>query len=322
MASYGANASYVWPMDARTVASSYAQLFRSFCKLSQLTLESIIIDSLGSVLISPQALSATFLQLKVNDQLQIARSSGPWLLRAVLISMRLSVTGNQMISGLGTNLFAYMARYVTDEVSIDVNTYEMMSGSVCHCYPTISCQAPAAIYSNLVKETLDVYHLNIDSTPVKGMHIACYPLEGWLLSTLECYFDSTCLQLLVPNSTAFVPLNSSKISRFPPNTTMDDLVADLLVEQWSYNFSAESYFHQCAPATCEYSYTHRNTYLTVITTITSIFGGLNTIFRLIIPWLIRFMFKLKQKFIRSSPDASETVTTWVEPAVVPRKFDF
>lgn len=322
MASYRANASYIWPMDARTVASSHAQFFRSFCTMSRLALETIIIDSLGSVLISPDALSATILTVKVDDQLTVIRSTGPWLLTATLICMRLSMTGNQFINGLGTNAVAYISPYVTDMVSIDVNAYKMKSGSICHCYPTVNCQAQAAIYSDPVKETFDIYDLTMNSTPVKGMQVACSPLESFLSSTLECYFDSSCLQLLVPDLTNFVPLNSSTTSRFFPNTTMEDLVGDLLVEEWSFNFSAEAYFDQCAPRTCGYSYTHRNTFLTIITTLTSIFGGLNTVLRLIIPWLVRFIFKLKQKFIRTSMNTPQTMTTWAEsPPTEPSKFN-
>jgi hypothetical protein len=309
-------------MDARTIASSHAQFLRSFCTLSQLTLNSIIIDSLGSLLISPQALSETLLTLKVNDQIGVIQSTGPWILTATLISIRLSQSGNQMLSGLGTNAFSYMSPYAMDTASIDINAYEMMSGSVCHCYPQSNCPAPAAIYSNPVKQTLDVYHLNVNSTPIKGMQTACSPLEGFLSSTLECYFDSSCLQLLVPNSTIFTPLNSSQSSRFFPNTTLEDIINELLVEQWVFNSSSQAYFHECAPLTCGYSYTYRNTFLTIITTIIGILGGINTALRLITPWLVRYLFKLKQKWIRPSVKSSQTATVWAEPVVQPGKFTF
>jgi hypothetical protein len=302
-------------MDARTVVSSHAQLLRSFCTLNQLTLSQIIIDSLGSLLISPQVLSSKLLDLQVNEQLGIIQSTGPWLLTASLSIVRLSTTSNQLISGLGTNTFTYMSPYTTDMASIAINAYKPISGSTCNCFPTINCQAPAAIYSNPVEQTLGVYHLNVNSTPIKGMQTACFPLEGLLSSTLECYFDSSCLQLLVPNSTIFTPLNSTKASRFPPDTTIEQLINELLVEQWAFDFSPADYFAQCAPSTCTYSYTHRNTLLTIITTIISIFNGLNTVLRMIIPRFVQWLFKLKRRFVRPSANSSQTPTTWVEPVV-------
>ena len=118
-------------MDARTVASSHGQFLRSFCRLSRLTLDSIIIDSLGSVLISPQALFANFLELKVSEQLEVASSAGPWMLTATLIGMRLSITGNQFMSGLGTSTSVYMSPDEMDMASIDINTYQMTSDTRC-----------------------------------------------------------------------------------------------------------------------------------------------------------------------------------------------
>ena len=315
MDSYKANSSNVWPMDARTVASSHAQFLRSFCRLSQLTLDSIVIDSLGSVLISPNALFADFLELKINDQLTVARSTGPWFLTASLVSMRLSITSNQIISGLGSNAFIYTSPNNNNLASIAVNTYQMPSGSLCHCYPTIHCQSPAGIYSNPVKPTFDVYHLNVNNTPIKGMQIACSPLEGFLSSTLECYFDATCLELLVSNSSIYTPLNSTTPSQYFPNTTIEDLISELLVEQWSFDSSPSNYFRQCGPLTCEYSYSHRNSFLIIVITVISLFTGLNTALRLIIPWIVRNLSKLKRMLIRRPPVVFQTVTQ-------PRKFAF
>ena len=59
------------------------------------------------------------------------------------------------------------------------------------------------------------------------MQIACSPLEAFLSSTLECYFDSSCLQLLVPDSSIFTPLNSIQTSRFFLKNTMEDMISDL-----------------------------------------------------------------------------------------------
>ena len=318
-ATYQANSSYIWPMDARTIASSHAQFLHSFCTLSQLSLTTIIIDSLGSVLISPQALTRTLLELKVNEQLDTIRSTGPWMLVATLVSTRLSLTGNQLISGLGTNTFTYMGPSTKDIASIDINTYETTSNTTCTCRPTINCVTPAAIYSNPIKQTLDNYDLNVNRTLVKGMQTACSPLESFLSSTLECYFDSTCLQLLVPNTTMFIPLNSSQTSRYFLNTTMEDIVNDLLVEEWSFQFSPEGYFNQCAPSTCAYSYTQQNTFLVIITTIAAVLSGLITVLRMIIPWLVEYFFKLKRKLARRAVTSLQTVTSWVEPAVQPSK---
>ena len=110
----------------------------------------------------------------------------------------LAITGTECIANRRTSFLIY----------IDIQCHPHPHPS--HCYPTINCPASAAIYSNPVQQTLDVYDLNVNSTPIKGMQVACFPLEGFLSSTLECYFDSSCFQRLVLNSSIFTPLNSTE----------------------------------------------------------------------------------------------------------------
>ena len=311
-ASYGANSSNIWPMDARTVVSSYAQFLRSFCRLSRLSLETTILDSIGSVMISPEALFETLLQLKVKDQIDLIRLTGPWMLTASVVVTRLSANGNEYISGLGTNAMAYMSPHTIDTALIDSNIYEIGSDLICQCSPMSTCQIPAAIYSNPVEPTANVYHLNMNKTLIQGMQTACLPLEGFLASTLECYFNLSCLQLLVSNFTDFIPLNSTAPSRYSPNTTMEEIINNLLIEEWFYHYSSEDYFKQCAPLICSYSYTHYNTLLTIITSITGIVSGVIIILRIIVPWFVRYLFKLKKKLVRSTTNSVQPVDTSVE----------
>jgi hypothetical protein len=263
---------------------------------------------LANSFINPQALSSTILELKVNEQIDQNRFVGPWLLTTGLLGIRHSTTGNQLMSGLRTDSFIYMDPYEKTMASVGINTYETINGSTCHCYPTNNCTTPAAIYLNPVEPTFGVYLLDTSSIPIIGMQTACYPLEGLLASSLECYFDSSCLQLIVPNSTAFIPLNSAETSRFSPNTTVDDLINELMVEQWSLDIRPEDYYTQCAPLACTYSYPHRNTWLSIITTIISILGGLNTALRLIVPRLVEAMLKLKKEISRTGASFPQIAT--------------
>ncbi len=319
LAAYETHTHDIWPMDFRTVSSAYAQLLRSFCSWSSTCVDNIINSSLANSFINPQALSSTILKLQVNEQIDQSRFTEPWLLTTALLAIRHSTTGNQLMSGLRTDSFIYMDPYGKTMASVGINTYETINGSKCYCYPTSNCTTPAAIYLNPLEPTLGVYRLDTSSIPVKGMQTACYPLEGLLASSLECYFDSSCLQLIVPNSTAFIPLNSTEISQFSPNTTVDDLINELMVEQWSLDIRPEDYYNQCAPLTCTYSYPHRNTWLSIITTIISILGGLNTVLRLIVPRLVEAMLKLKNKIFGTGANFPQIVTPLAVAVRVPGK---
>ena len=170
--------------------SNGEQCLRSFCTWSHMSLDRVVNDSQASVLINPQALSSTMLKAKVNDAFQEARDTGPLLMTTILLAIRISTMGNQVMSGLGTDTFMYKSPHRQSVSSIGINTYETVNGSNCTCYSTNTCLTPAAIYSNPVESTFGVYRLNTNSTLVKGMRTACYPLEGVLSSTLE--FNYSC----------------------------------------------------------------------------------------------------------------------------------
>ena len=306
-------------MDARAVSSAYAQFLRSFCTWSHMNLERVVNDSLASVLINPQALSSIMLRAKVNDAFQEARATGPLLMTTVLLAIRISTMGNQVMSGLGTDTFIYKSPHRKSMASIGINTYETVNGSNCSCYSTSTCLTHAAVYLNPVESTFGVYRLNANSTPVKGMRTACYPLEGVLLSTLECYFDASCIQLLVPNSTGFTPLNASQLSQFPPSTTVQNIVKELMAEEWSFEVFPVAYYAQCAPPTCTYSYGHRSTVLSIVTTIITVLGGLNTLLRVVVPWVAQLMLKMERKLSRTATNSSPIALSQPEAATVSGK---
>ncbi|CAF4546740.1 unnamed protein product, partial [Rotaria sp. Silwood2] len=119
------------------------------------------------------------------------------------------MSGELLISGLGTNAVASIPPNVTNMVSIATNVYQMMDGSLCECLPARTCSVPAAIYWDPVEQTRNVYSIKGNRTLVKGMRTDCYVSDGLLASTLECYYDSSCLELLVSDATAFTPLNAT-----------------------------------------------------------------------------------------------------------------
>lgn len=302
MATYHAHAFDILPIDIRTVSSAYAQLLRSFCTWGRNCLDQIISTDLGDFIINPQALSVDSLQSKVSSLMDQIRSNGPWLLTTSLLVIRVSTMGNQLMSGLGTDSFVYMPPYRQNMASVGLNVYKTPNNSTCRCSPINKCLVPAAIYSNPTTQTFGIYDLNITNVRIKGMQTGCYPLEGLLASTLECYYDLSCFQLLASNSTVFVPLNTTQTTRFPLNTTVEELINELMLEDWSPIINSKSYYTKCAPSVCTYSLAHRNTLLSIITTIISVIGGLNNVLRLIIPLLVAWTLKLKLKFFRATSD--------------------
>ncbi|CAF3958186.1 unnamed protein product, partial [Rotaria sp. Silwood1] len=102
-------------------------------------------------------------------------------------------------------------------------------------------------------------------------------VEALSQSSLSCFYDQLCvdnlIQVLVPNIISNIPaLNSTVQSRYQINSTLDEIINQLMVEQWSNSTSHEAYYDQCNPALCIYSYVGKNGLITIITTIIELIG--------------------------------------------------
>ncbi|CAF3817847.1 unnamed protein product [Rotaria sp. Silwood1] len=122
---------------------------------------------------------------------------------------------------------------------------------------------------------------------VPGFILGCSPMESLLRSTLMCLYNETCLNLINIQNLSFIhPLDASLPSRFMLNSTVEDLTANVFVEQWLYNISYSAFYSKCQPSICAYSVSKRKDLLEVITIVLGLYGGLTLILRFIAPLLI------------------------------------
>ena len=303
-------------MDARTLASSHAQGLRFLCETSKAGVNSRITIALTAATYTPEAIPATLVELNVKSLVEGIPSAASTQSATLLELLSYATSGEMFISGLGTNVLAYMAPEVPTMPSLAANAYRMIDGSMCYCLPARSCPAPAAIYSSRGSEARDVLSIDANNTLIKGMRADCYPYDGLIASTLECYYDLSCIQLLVSNISSFKPLNTTLPSKYAISDTIGQLIGPSMAEDFSYTYSAEEHYAQCAPRTCVYSYVHGISILTVITTIIGLIGGLNTALIFSVPLLVHTLFTVK-KMLFSSAQVDESMV--VAPVQKPGK---
>ncbi|CAF0777269.1 unnamed protein product [Adineta steineri] len=152
-----------------------------------------------------------------------------------------------------------------------------------------------------------------------GLKTGCTPTESFLASSLACFYNLSCINLIynqlnysdnIPS--VAIPLSTDK-SRFSTNTPVIDLVNKVFIENWSTAINYSSYFDQCSPSLCSYTYTERVNLLYTVTLISGIYGGLSLILNWLCPIIIRLWFKIyecrKKRTNRIDPVSTDEMAT-------------
>ena len=100
----------------------------------------------------------------------------------------------------------------------------------CYCLATVVCETPGAFYSTTPVRQYGKFYINPNATLAKRMFTACYPYDGLLASTLECFYDSSCFELFVSNVSNFTPLEATLESQYLRNTNISDIINKAIVE--------------------------------------------------------------------------------------------
>lgn len=146
------------------------------------------------------------------------------------------------------------------EFENEFNRYRLRSvpreyaNGTCNCVVSNDCNEPLRI--------------GPPELTLPGLVVGCLPIDGLRLSTLECFYSSSCIATIInfldyytqidgspptdfvpPISPRLVvdPLNSSIPSRFALNSTIGMLMDELFIEHWTNESHYERYFVQCVP---------------------------------------------------------------------------
>ncbi|UJR06721.1 hypothetical protein I4U23_011010 [Adineta vaga] len=109
--------------------------------------------------------------------------------------------------------------------------------------------------------------------------------------------DSNVIKLAIGSKrlTMDTPILKINDSRFSPNTSLNIVINELMVDQWNVKIEYEQYYNQCHPQQCSYTFTTRGGIFYILSTIIGIFGGLITILKIV----VKIIVKLIRKKIRS-----------------------
>jgi hypothetical protein len=257
--------------DFRLTLSFFWQIIAGFCVISNQTWTDALAGFSSSHTFSPTAMGDDAVRIQVQSALNDHINSARATLNRNLLAIRRSTSANQMVSALTTNFYL---RYPP----IDSNSTKSLKMSPrvfngCSCLNVEGCPHPATVNDSLGH-----------SITLPGMIVDCLIMDGTLASTLECYYDQTCLSLLHP----LLPMNKQPLSNnsnknFRVNSTVEMLMNEIMINEMMNEIRYDLFYSECKPAYCSYSYTRRFDVLFIVTTISGIFGSLSFVLKLIAP---------------------------------------
>jgi hypothetical protein len=269
----------VYPEDFRSTGTYTFQGLSAFCALINRTIS----DSLTRFYLS-QYVSASVIPLELFH-LQTQSLIDQFILsttNALLLSLSMirgTTQGNGLLSGLQTNYLLYGTN--ADETIFSSPQYY----SDCNCETSPTCVEPSAMYD---VDNADILFI------VLGIYTGCYIIESLLRSTLECFYNQTCISTLQsymvsPSTMNVIALNSSLPSQYFINSTIENLVDHLMVEEWNSSQMYDGYYDTCQPAQCTYTHQGKNDIIYIVTTLIGLVGGLITVLKLVVPRLVKLV---------------------------------
>ncbi|CAF4220004.1 unnamed protein product, partial [Adineta steineri] len=284
--------------DWRIHASSKFKLLTNLCLIARKTVNDSIERFLSESFISADLVNEEEFSIQINITLTQFFQTTKYSLNILNQLTHLLMQVDQPFTGqyFGTKLNVF--RDITNDkqplkINFDLSgTHDIYTGFInCICIENPNCQSSAVIInqSSNCQSSAAIYDQNC-STLISGMKEACFIFDALLLSTLECFYsNSFCYRALVAEviGSVLTRMNSvpwyairpliydSVTSSYPPNSSIETILQNLMIEEWNSSYSYEAYYQSCLPTYCIYSEeTNKRTLLTIILSLISLIGGL------------------------------------------------
>lgn len=298
------------PLDYRLLSSSQFQMLALFCQISQEFLTDALEQFQLTSLITIETLFPNHFEIEISDEIEQLQMSIIAELHQIDSLTSLYLTQNRLVSTLRTNFFVQSIPGVDEYISYSA-IYPDQFNEDCVCEYTFKCTYPSGFYQEF-HPIIPGETLALNQTPsflVPGMKVGCTTKDSLSQSTLECFFDQTCLNTIASlSSTTQRPSSLNAISHFHPNTTINEIFEQLMLESLNARISFDDYYRSCSPQICTYSYSKRFSLVYILTTITSLIGGLTAIFRILSPLLVQFILrKIQHYFTRHDQERISTI---------------
>lgn len=207
---------------------------------------------------------------------------------------------------------------VQDETLLNVYSKQIIgisesNGRACSCDVTMQCAVPISIADKDMNTGItDVYY------EIPAYYSGCDFISALLDSSLTCFFDFDCVDIITSTYVSYEslpssvkPLNQSQLITSTINTTVNELMSRIFVEQWNSTMNYSGFYTTCSPLSCTYSFISRHSFLDILSETLGIIGGLVTTLSLLVPMLTRL---IMQRLVKTEriPEAQDVHITHLE----------
>ncbi|CAF4136438.1 unnamed protein product, partial [Adineta steineri] len=208
--------------DFRWIGTFIFQALNAFCQLSNQTISNRLIQFYSSQYVSASVTPLQVFQSQTQAFVSQFKSSITHDFLLSLSTIRTTTQSNSLLSGQLTNYYLY-----TPSNNIYVYSYSALYGS-CSCAFSAKCAYESPIYDPSDNALFTV----------PGIYIGCYIIEALLQSNLQCFYNETCINQIQSYftyylSTNLTTLDASLLIGFSMNSTIQELVDELMVEEWN-----------------------------------------------------------------------------------------
>lgn len=279
-------------------ASSHFRTLAMFCEIANRTIVDATRRFSSTAFVNAQMITRDLFKAETDAFVYTFLNSTRANFLYTMSLIHAIIQANQYVSAMSTNTllvernFSAFGLVELDSVKVIATSISATeeNNHLCYCVRNGSCSL-TSIY--------DEYFLTIDGVRSAG----CFVVNIVLQSSLQCWYDISCINYvrsLFDDLRMSFPGNVSLLdpllpSRFTPNTSISVIVNEIMVEEWNSSSSYENFYQKCNPAYCSYSYKKRSDLVYIITTIIGLFGGLNTILRIICPLFVRIFLQYLTK---------------------------
>jgi hypothetical protein len=256
------------------------QFLGSICRLANASISESIVTLKKSHFVLREVLSINLFNQSIHEMIDQYTKT---VINSFVLSLsfiRHMTFGNKLMSGLSPNNIILVMPFGQTFVT---HYFTSFYQDQCDCMIE-SCTEPIVIQSP-------------DGKPfvVPGLYWGCYAIDFILKSDLQCFYDLNCTRsYLGPYNLSrefHISILDPSTTRFPVFTSIDTLIKNLFVENWTISISHVDYFNQCKPSTCSYRIETKNSLLTILTITIGFLGGIQVVLRFLSPKMVEFIYQ-------------------------------